>query len=180
MIDSFVAQLEGNACVVHRVDTRTSAVTLLVQRARELKIKSVATPTADPVLDPPEFVAALRASGVDVLTADDAAWSSRLPAVDAGVTGARLAVAEPASIALRTAPGEPRGVSLVPPVHFCALRTGDVVPTFDDALSRFTDEGLPSALTWISGPSRTGDLEMIQTIGVHGPRRVEVVLIADG
>jgi len=36
---------------------------------------------------------------------------------------------------------------------------------------------LPSALTWIGGPSRTGDLEMITTLGVHGPRAVEVVLL---
>jgi L-lactate dehydrogenase complex protein LldG len=36
---------------------------------------------------------------------------------------------------------------------------------------------MPSALTWIGGPSRTGDLEMITTLGVHGPRAVEIVLI---
>ncbi len=50
--------------------------------------------------------------------------------------------------------------------------------TFADAIARVAAGPLPSALTWIGGPSRTGDLEMIQTLGVHGPAAVEVVLVA--
>ena len=46
-----------------------------------------------------------------------------------------------------------------------------------DAVTRVASGPLPSALTWVGGPSRTGDLEMIQTLGVHGPAAVEVVLL---
>jgi L-lactate dehydrogenase complex protein LldG len=180
MIDSFAAQLVDNSCVVHRVRAVDEAMALLVERAHALDLKSVAIPTAGPVLDPQELISKFGAHGFDVLTPDDGAWSSKLPLVDAGVTGARLAVGEPAAIALTCGPGAPRAVSLVPPVHLCAVRVADIVPTLGDALSALAGEGLPSAVTWIGGPSRTGDLEMIQTLGVHGPRRVEVVLIADG
>jgi L-lactate dehydrogenase complex protein LldG len=180
MMQSFVAELEANSCVVHRVASSDAAVTHLVDRARALQLQSVAVPTSDPTLEPHVLISSLQNAGLDVLTPDDGAWSSRLPHADGGVTGARLAVATPAAIALRCGPGAPRAVSLVPPVHLCALRAVDVLPELGDALAAIEDEGLPSALTWISGPSRTGDLEMIQTLGVHGPRRLEVVLIGDG
>ncbi|HWS46659.1 MAG TPA: LUD domain-containing protein, partial [Acidimicrobiia bacterium] len=68
---------------------------------------------------------------------------------------------------------------LVPPAHVCVVRTADVVDTLADALARLaaTASDLPSALTFVGGPSRTGDLEMILTLGVHGPRTVDVVLV---
>jgi L-lactate utilization protein LutC len=86
-------------------------------------------------------------------------------------------VARPAAIGLAAAPGSPRGTSLVPPDHVCVLRVADLVDTLADAMQTLAAGELPSALTWIGGPSRTGDLEMITTLGVHGPRTVEVVLL---
>ena len=93
------------------------------------------------------------------------------------LTGAEIAVSDPATIGLVAAPGSPRATSLVPHTHLCVLRVADVVPTLADAFARVVERGMPSALTWIAGPSRTGDLEMILTLGVHGPRTVEVVLL---
>jgi L-lactate dehydrogenase complex protein LldG len=114
---------------------------------------------------------------VELLTPDDDQWSARLPTADAGITGACVAVAEPAAIALAAAPGSPRATSLLPPAHVCVLRVADIVPTLADAIARVTSKPLPSAITWIGGPSRTGDLEMILTLGVHGPRTVDVILV---
>ena len=111
-----------------------------------------------------------------MLTPDDDSWAMQLADAAVGITGARVAVVDPAPIALTAAPGSPRATSLLPPTHVCILHVGDVAPTLADALARFAGE-MPSALTWISGPSRTGDLEMILTLGVHGPRTVEVVLV---
>jgi L-lactate dehydrogenase complex protein LldG len=74
------------------------------------------------------------------------------------------------------APHVPRAISLLPPVHVCVLRASDVVPDLAGAIASFAGS-LPSALTWIGGPSRTGDLEMITTLGVHGPTVVEVVIV---
>ena len=161
MIDTFVEQLRANSCVVHGP-----------------------VPAADARAIVTELVHGVIACNADVpftiegaLTPDDPAWRDQLPRVDVGVTGARLAVAQPAAIALAAGPGAPRATSLVPPTHICLLRVTDVVPSLADALALVAEQGLPSALTWIGGPSRTGDLEMILTLGVHGPRTVEVVLI---
>jgi L-lactate utilization protein LutC len=125
----------------------------------------------------PGIVDALRERGVEVLTPGDTSWSERLADTEMGITGARLAVAQPAALALAAAPGSPRATSLVPPVHLCVVRVDALVPTLADAMIGVAAAEMPSALTWIGGPSRTGDLEMITTLGVHGPRAVEIVLV---
>jgi len=163
MIDTFVERLRANACVVHGPVPAADAHAVVAERVHGLVACNADVPfTLEGALTP-----------------DDPAWHERLPRVDVGVTGARLAVADPAAIALAAGPGAPRATSLVPPVHVCVLRVDDVVPTLADALARVAQQEMPSALTWIGGPSRTGDLEMILTLGVHGPRTVEVVLLAD-
>ena len=113
-----------------------------------------------------------------LLLPDAPDWRDALPNATVGLTGAALAVTEPAAIALVAGPHVPRATSLLPPVHICVLRASDIVPAFADAVSSFAGT-LPSALTWIGGPSRTGDLEMITTLGVHGPTIVEVVIVGD-
>jgi L-lactate dehydrogenase complex protein LldG len=100
-----------------------------------------------------------------------------------GVTGAALAVAETGSLVVTPGPGAPRAASLVPPVHVCLVATPTIVGTIEEAILRLASLGpdaLPSAITWVGGPSRTSDLEMRPTFGIHGPRTVEVVLVEPG
>jgi len=62
----------------------------------------------------------------------------------------------------------------------CLVATGTIVATMADAITRLATTGaagLPSAITWVGGPSRTSDLEMRPTFGIHGPRTVEIVLV---
>jgi L-lactate dehydrogenase complex protein LldG len=176
MIERFVDELHTNSCVVHGPMEAYVARGVIVDRARS----AGATVACNDDVGIPALLQGLRAAAIDVLTPDDASWSARLTDAAVGITGARIAVADPAAIGLVAAPGSPRATSLVPHVHLCVVRVADVVPTLTDALARVVDDGMPSALTWIGGPSRTGDLEMILTLGVHGPRTVEVVLIDEG
>jgi L-lactate dehydrogenase complex protein LldG len=163
--DALVAGLRANDCTVAGPMGAGAARAEVLRRAT-----GAVAWNADVPLVAPE----------GVLRPDDAAWMTGLPDADSGVTGARLAVAEPAALVLAAAPGSPRATSLVPPVHVCVVRIADVVPTIEAALAVLAAEPLPSAVTWIGGPSRTGDLEMILTLGVHGPRAVHVVLLDDG
>jgi L-lactate dehydrogenase complex protein LldG len=126
---------------------------------------------------------ALADAGTTVMSATDPAWRERLMVAAVGVTGAALAVAQTGSLVVTPGPGAPRATSLVPPVHVCLVATGTIVATIEDAIMRLASlgpEGLPSAITWIGGPSRTSDLEMRPTLGIHGPRTVEVVLVEPG
>jgi L-lactate dehydrogenase complex protein LldG len=160
VIDAFAERLRANACVVHGPVAREAARDIVIERAHAFG--STAALNADTPID-----------GLgDALTLADARHA------DVGITGSCIAVAEPAAIGLAAAPGSPRATSLVPPAHIVVVPVDRLVPTLADAFARVSAEPLPSALTWIGGPSRTGDLEMILTLGVHGPRVVEVVLLA--
>ncbi len=170
MIDTFVAGLRTNSCTVSGPMSVDDARTMIVDRATGLVACNADVPI-------PGLVDALQARGIEMLLPGDASWSARLADTTSGITGSHLAVVDPVAIALVAAPGSPRGTSLVPPEHVCVVRVADIVPTLAEAMATIAAGEMPSALTWIGGPSRTGDLEMITTLGVHGPRAVEVVLV---
>jgi L-lactate utilization protein LutC len=171
MLDALIDGLRANSCTVRDPMSVDDARAAIVGRRSGLV-------ACNGDIGVPGLVAALQAGGCEVMTPDDPAWNERLAAAAVGITGSRLAVTDPAAIALEAAPGSPRATSLVPPEHVCVVRVATVVATLADAMAAVAAADLPSALTWIGGPSRTGDLEMINTLGVHGPRAVEVVFLA--
>jgi len=74
-----------------------------------------------------------------------------------------------------------RSVSLLPPVHLCVLPADRIVPTSAEVLRGLGDgRVLPSNLVLITGPSRSGDIEQIMALGVHGPLVVEIALLRAG
>ncbi|WP_030736723.1 lactate utilization protein C [Streptomyces sp. NRRL S-31] len=121
---------------------------------------------------PSGWLAAADAVRIPDRTADTAA---RLDRVDSVVTGCAVAIAETGTIVLDGSPDQGRRrISLVPDHHICVVRVPDqVVASVPQALERL-DPARP--LTWISGPSATSDIELDRVEGVHGPRKLEVVL----
>jgi L-lactate dehydrogenase complex protein LldG len=75
-----------------------------------------------------------------------------------------------------------RLISLVPPVHVCLLDSSRIVPDLTTLMSRvgslYQDGPRPLAMTFITGPSRTADIELTLTMGVHGPREVHLLVLA--
>jgi len=93
-----------------------------------------------------------------------------------GVTDVDMAIAATGSIVLTHGPGRPRSASLTVERHIALLPVGRIVHSLDQALERI-DWGDTSNVVAITGPSRTGDIESILTLGVHGPRHLTIVLI---
>jgi L-lactate dehydrogenase complex protein LldG len=93
--------------------------------------------------------------------------------VKAGISGAHGAIAETGTIVLASGQGRAQFVSLIPEIHFAVLRASDILQDISQAL-RLPEVRQASATSLISGPSRTADIEMTLTLGVHGPRRVHV------
>jgi L-lactate dehydrogenase complex protein LldG len=102
-----------------------------------------------------------------------------LSRIAVGLTGAVAGIAESGTIAIVSGPGRPRLASLLPPVHVAVLRADRLCPSLPDLLAahpNLVDAG--SNLVLVTGPSRTADIEMTLTRGVHGPGEVHVVLIS--
>lgn len=98
------------------------------------------------------------------------------PLEDATVSQALYALADPGSVVLAASPEEPRSRSLLPPVHVTVVTEDRVLPTLADLFEAVGTE-LPSALTIVSGPSRSADIEQVLTLGVHAPGEEHVVIM---
>jgi L-lactate dehydrogenase complex protein LldG len=96
---------------------------------------------------------------------------------DVGLTGCDAAIAETGSLVLFSGPGRSRAVSLLPPVHIAVVRRDllcfAMAEVFASHAARFDDS---AACTIITGPSRTADIELTLTLGIHGPGRVIVII----
>lgn len=158
------------------------ALDLLVQLCRERAAgAAVALSTGDPVVQKLGVEGRLAAAGLDVLTPDDVFWRERLAEAGVGVTGAVVAAAASGTVGIVCGPRAPRATSLVPPAHICLVFRGTMVEDLAEALRRCGPAAgaadLPSGLVWVSGPSRSADLELVLTVGVHGPGSVDVIVV---
>lgn len=100
---------------------------------------------------------------------------TELDATDAVVTGSAVTVAESGTIILDGSPDQGRrAISLVPDHHICVVHSRDITAILPEAFRRL-DGTRP--LTMISGPSATSDIELERVEGVHGPRRLDVIIV---
>ena len=98
------------------------------------------------------------------------------PAIKAGITGAAAAIAETGTLVISSGQGQPLSTSLLPEIHMAVISSSQIVRSLEEALQiNAVREASSTAL--ITGPSRTADIEMTLTIGVHGPREVIVYIV---
>ena len=97
---------------------------------------------------------------------------------DLGITGAQFGIAETGTLALESEKEFNRLASLVPPVHICVLEAANIRQTLGETLE-ILEKDLSRAVTFITGPSRTSDIELTLAIGVHGPGELYVILIEE-
>jgi L-lactate dehydrogenase complex protein LldG len=161
--------------VVHRAADLAGAAAFVADLARDRGWRRVAWhghANVDPV------AAAL---GCETLRIDPATFDkSALEGCDAGVTACDALVSQTGSILVSSATCGGRALSVLPHVHVVIATLDQIVATLGEALEdvRTRHAGrLPSMLSFITGPSRTGDIERILVLGAHGPRELFVVLV---
>ena len=96
-----------------------------------------------------------------------------------GITGAYCAIAETGTLMMLSGPRTPAATSLLPETHIAIVRTGRIVRGMEEAwnLLRSEQGTMPRAVSFISGPSRTADIEQTLVLGAHGPYRVHIILV---
>ena len=138
-----------------------------------------------PLLERIGLDASLAALGIESLShAELAALSpaerqAAMLAADVGVTSATYAIAETGSLAMASGPGTERAASLLPPVHIAVVERSQILPDLFDLFAKLDAAGgakIATNLTLITGPSKTGDIELQLTTGVHGPGKWHVLV----
>jgi L-lactate dehydrogenase complex protein LldG len=159
--------LEYDAGVYHApMDAISDRVAeMLTKRGKH----GLAMPTGVPPAWLPEGFVFAEADGYDAYQLDK---------TEGVLTGCTVAIAETGSIVLQNAAAQgPRMLSLVPDYHLCVVLGSQVVATVPESFARLSATSiLPT--TFISGPSATADIEMTRIKGVHGPRFLDVLIVA--
>jgi L-lactate dehydrogenase complex protein LldG len=96
-----------------------------------------------------------------------------------GISGVAYAVAETGTLVFSSRPDEPASTHLLPETHIAIVKEDQVLHAMEDVFERMREEdrSMPRALNFVSGPSRTADIEQTIVLGAHGPYRVHVILI---
>jgi L-lactate dehydrogenase complex protein LldG len=127
---------------------------------------------------------ALRAAGIGGLKAYDRpvdAWKQELfEDTDASLTSTRGGIADTGTLIIWPDAGEPRLMSLVPPIHFAVL---DADQIYDDLFEAMREQrwsgGMPTNALLVSGPSKTADIQVTLAYGAHGPKELIVLLLVN-
>ncbi len=106
-----------------------------------------------------------------------------LASADIGITGADFAIADTGTLVLLSGPKQPRLTSLLPPVHIAVLKKETIVSNIHALFAKLGEsyeknyDELSTCISFITGPSRTADIELNLTLGVHGPGRAIVIIV---
>jgi L-lactate dehydrogenase complex protein LldG len=118
---------------------------------------------------------------LEVLRVDEGYDKAALEACDAGLTECECLVAQTGSVCVTTYSSGGRALSVLPPHHIVVARreqlVSDLSAAYEGLAKRYATGGYPSFMSFITGPSRTGDIERILVLGAHGPKKLTVLLV---
>lgn len=178
-----VEKLAGHVYVLTDVEEATPTILKILEQHEADKMMA----WAGEDLGLPWLPPALADAGITII-ADEAGHLSPeaaqrketlrdIDAVRVGLTGAQGGLADSGAVALISGPGRGRLASLLPPVHIALLSARQIYPSLPAFLAAHpTATQTGSNLVFIAGPSRTGDIEMTLSMGVHGPGEVHVLI----
>ena len=183
LIDIFSKNLVLETGIVHRVKDRQEALEKFSQIAKEQGLKKVMTSTDD-VIASLNLAAWGKETGVRVITPQDfcnrdSFKDTVFEEADAGVTGVDFAVAESGTLGLVHNKDQSRLVSLAPILHIAIVPVERMVAVYEQVMEKVfgKKENLPSQFCFITGPSMTADIRGVPFKGMHGPRKVIVILV---
>lgn len=175
LIAKYIEMVEKVQGQAYYLPDQEAALEMLVSLLQELGVKRAALNQ-----QPPLYVADLktRMPSIEWFVAGESGGSLRdfCTSADVGVTGAQAALAETGTLVITSGPGLSRMVSLLPPVHVAMLPSSRLLPDIFAWQENRRGSSWPANLVFVSGPSKTADIEQTMSVGVHGPKRFMVLI----
>lgn len=176
LAESFRQSLEavdGHCAIVHSESEMALALTQIISALQQTKLRGQLIA----ISDNPELERLLHLTDLEIEELSITPNAHDIFRFDVGISTAQAAIAETGTLVLDSTRERHRLVSLVPPVHIAIIRASQIYRTLGEVLTliRETKEVSP-AVTFITGPSRTADIELTLAIGVHGPQELHVII----
>jgi L-lactate dehydrogenase complex protein LldG len=168
-------KIGGTAVCANTLQEAHTYIETLIQRHGAQRIAL----SHAPILSRLGLEARLEQSGKTIISLphDDLdRYKEQLMSADLGITGVSFALADTGTLVLLAGEAEGRLASLLPPVHVAVLAADQIVATLAELFAR-VPRPPSSCMTFITGPSRTADIELTLTVGVHGPKELHVVVL---
>ena len=180
LLDSFIKELLNVNAVVLKAENDEVVIALITEIVQEKGISSYTMWESD-YINSVGLKELLNREGLEQITSRD---KNEIAGAGMGITGADYAIADTGTLVLLTDENRPRSVSLLPPIHLAIVNKADIVSDIRELfiiLKQMLDTGwnVPSCMTFITGPSRTADIELNLTLGVHGPKELYVIIKTD-
>lgn len=185
----FIYEVTQVGALVYHAQSREAIAELIAQICNKTKSQEVAL-SGSPFLSEMNLSAQRAAHDVSVIEAVDFSPAEKQKLIDrlancgAGVTTIDYAIAETGTIVLTSDEEQSLLVSLLPVIHIALIRPQQILATLADTVKALASERMqrdePSrSTTFITGPSRTSDVELILSVGVHGPKELHLIILED-
>jgi L-lactate dehydrogenase complex protein LldG len=182
LVNRFAEMFMAETGILYRAKNNDQVLEKLTEIAKQEHLKSVMVST-DKVVTPLDLPAWGNQIDVKVMSPKD--FNGRddfkdavFDSVEAGITGVDFAVAESGTLGLIHDKDQARLISLAPILHIAIVPVDRIFPVYESVVERvFKKEEFPSQFVFITGPSMTGDIQGHLFKGMHGPRRVIVILV---
>jgi len=173
LLARFIEEAQKAGCVVHEAGSPEAAIAVILEIVGEDTAVSAWDLAHIPL---PGLAEALDKANINRVEQD--------AGIRVGLTGVAAALAATGSVVVVSGNGRARAASLLPPIHIAVVAAGQIMPDLESWWGTQQAAGLDqirqhSNVVVITGPSRTADIAMQLVMGMHGPRKLHLVLFAD-
>lgn len=176
LISAFSAQAQALGAEVYRASSPEEARAKVGRLIEATGVRRVAL-ASSPLLAPLDLPPVIEAAGAELVKGS---LREQAEQAEMGITAFELAVAETGTLVQDATELDTRLFSMLPPIHLALVPVKGLVANLEEALNYWLAKGeIPGYMAFVSGPSRTADIERVLTIGVHGPGRLLIVLLGE-